>query len=172
LENLEDKKRLTSVATQADVRLVIVDSLSGAYRGDENDARIVGVIRWLAALARDTRVIWALNAPTPIAPDRRLSVIKNNLGAFPSPIGMDITEAGLSFSPAPEAAGRETQEDKACDLLLTLLRDGAILSTDVKRAADEAVISWSTVKKAQKKLCIAPKKRGDRWFWSLPGRGE
>jgi hypothetical protein len=44
-------------ARQPDVRLVVVDSLSGAVAGkcDENSSDMLRIVQWLARLARDTR---------------------------------------------------------------------------------------------------------------------
>jgi hypothetical protein len=36
------------------VRFAVIDSLSGASQGDENSIEVLGVVKWLAALARDT----------------------------------------------------------------------------------------------------------------------
>ena len=36
------------------VRFAVIDSLSGASQGDENSIEVLGLVKWLAALARDT----------------------------------------------------------------------------------------------------------------------
>ncbi len=57
--NLMDNEHRRAIAHAArldDVRLVVVDSLSGATAGhrDENSTEMLQVVKWLAALARDT----------------------------------------------------------------------------------------------------------------------
>jgi hypothetical protein len=55
LDNPTHKGRLTGLAYLPDVKLIVVDSLSGANsRGKEKDTEILPMVQWLAALARDT----------------------------------------------------------------------------------------------------------------------
>ncbi len=54
LDNPAHKGRLTELAFMPDVKLIVVDSLSGANsRGKEKDTEILPMVQWLAALARD-----------------------------------------------------------------------------------------------------------------------
>lgn len=53
LDLTEHQDEVTAMANWPDVKLVIVDSLRGAHRGDENSSSIE-VVKWLAQLARDT----------------------------------------------------------------------------------------------------------------------
>jgi len=53
LDLTEHQDQVTDMANWPDVRLVVVDSLRGAHRGDENSSSIE-VVKWLAQLARDT----------------------------------------------------------------------------------------------------------------------
>jgi hypothetical protein len=54
LENPAHRKAIARAARQPEVRFIVVDSLSGASQGDENSIEILSVVKWLAALARDT----------------------------------------------------------------------------------------------------------------------
>lgn len=54
LEDPAHREAILRLATDARVRLIVVDSLRGAHRGDENDSSVVEVVLWLAGLARDT----------------------------------------------------------------------------------------------------------------------
>jgi hypothetical protein len=50
----EHQRAITAMAFRPDVRFVVVDSLRGAHRGDENSSDMIHVMGWLAELARDT----------------------------------------------------------------------------------------------------------------------
>jgi len=53
LEHPEHQTRITSMASSPDIALVVVDSLSGANgRRDENSSDMLGVVKWLAELAK------------------------------------------------------------------------------------------------------------------------
>lgn len=54
LDGLEGKRVVQKRAQDSDVKLVIVDSLRGVHRRDENTSESGGIIMWLAAVARDT----------------------------------------------------------------------------------------------------------------------
>lgn len=54
LDNKAHREIITKRATLAEVRLIVVDSLSGSSRRKENDTEILAVLQWLATLARDT----------------------------------------------------------------------------------------------------------------------
>jgi putative DNA primase/helicase len=50
----EHQQVVKSLAGQAEVRLIVVDSLRGIHRGDENSSASMEIVKWLAELARDT----------------------------------------------------------------------------------------------------------------------
>lgn len=54
LGNISHREAIVRVATQAEVRLIILDSLRGCHREDENSSGLVNIIAWLSQLARDT----------------------------------------------------------------------------------------------------------------------
>jgi hypothetical protein len=54
LDNPLHKQALHSLAFRDDVRLIIVDSLRGIHSGDENSSDLIGLVKWLAELARDS----------------------------------------------------------------------------------------------------------------------
>lgn len=132
-------------------------------------------IRGSSAIVQTTRVVWAVDAPdTGYEESKRLSVIKSNLARFPEPVGFTIgDEARLVFGDAPEAPRKETQTDKAVDLLRALLTSGPVTANDVRDETDEAGISWATVSRAKKILGIVPVRDADnKRCWSLPARDE
>jgi len=54
LDDPEGKRVVLKRAQDSDVRLVVVDSLRGVHRRDENASESAGIIMWLAAVARDS----------------------------------------------------------------------------------------------------------------------
>lgn len=136
-----------------------------------SDRTTLDMLRGYSGIVQPARVIWALDIPDPSTPDRkRLSVIKNNLGRFPDPIGLTIGAAGIAFGNAPERPRQESQLDKACDLLLSLLAHQPVKADELKAEADGAGISWDTMKRAKDKLGIVARRDGRErvWRWALP----
>jgi len=54
IDNAAHRHAIEMVARQDDVRFIVVDSLSGASTRDENSSDTLGLVIWLAELARDT----------------------------------------------------------------------------------------------------------------------
>lgn len=54
LDSSSDKKYIEYLMHLPDVRLLVLDSLRGAYPGDENASDIITITKWLAKLSRDT----------------------------------------------------------------------------------------------------------------------
>jgi hypothetical protein len=54
LDTLSHRQAIEELAHRPEVRLVVVDSFSGASRRDENSSESLAAVQWLAALARDT----------------------------------------------------------------------------------------------------------------------
>jgi len=189
------------------VKLLVLDSLRGAYKGDENTSDTLDLLNRLAALARDTQIavlvvhhlrkrgmlddnkinldrvrgssaivqiprcVWAIDRPDPLTPDViRLSQIKNNLARFPEPIGFEISETGITWREAPTEPEAPTQREQAADLLLTLLKDGPRLATELYEEAEQAGISKITLKRAKKALGVVAVRKEGHWWWALPAR--
>jgi hypothetical protein len=130
-------------------------------------------IRGISTILQYSRLIWALDTPDLINPEnKRLSVIKSNLGRKPEPVGVVIGDTGVSFGAAPKAPHTETLADKAADLLLALLADEPVRSTELENEFKQAGISWRTANDAKKKLGIVAVKNGEYWYWSLPAKGH
>lgn len=207
----EHQQIVRTMTCRPEVRLLVVDSLRGVHRGDENSSASMEVVKWLAELARDTgkdvllshhlrkrglfdvddkvsldrirgssaiiqtaRLVWAIDQPDQGSETRRLSIIKNNMARFPEPIGLSISDLGMSFGDAPEAPRQESQLDKAIDLLRALLNSGPVASTDLKDEAEGAGLSWDTFKRAKTKLGVVAARDGKerKWYWSLPARED
>lgn len=210
LDEAGHQAALRVLAEREDIGLIVIDSLRGANTKDENSSETMGMVKWLAELARDSgkpillthhlrkrgvfdldgvdlerlrgssaivqaaRVVWALD--TPDAQDKankRLQVVKSNLAKFPDPVGMTISDIGVTFGIAPEPPRIETVADKAADLLLALLSDDPMQSDNLRTEVEKAGVSWRSAQRAKAKLGIVSIKREDgRWYWSLPARDE
>ena len=55
LDDQRGRAAVRAAALKSDVQLIVVDSLRGAHRGDENSSETADLVIWLAKLARDTR---------------------------------------------------------------------------------------------------------------------
>jgi hypothetical protein len=128
-----------------------------------------------SVIAQVARVIWALDVPNPAEPNnRRLMVIKNNLGPFPEPLGMTIGDDGLHFGPPPQevlpprAASPGSEFNRAAALLQELLANGPLPANHVIAQARAAGLSEPTLKRAKRWLGIKSNKLPGEWQWELP----
>lgn len=126
-------------------------------------------LRDSSVIAQRARIIWAIDAPDDDDKEnRRLYVIKNNLSRFPEEIGYRVTDRGLSFGNAPLPPRKETQLDRAMELLKTFLAKEPQKSWAIEEEAKNAAISMDTMRRAKEKLGINAVKVDNSWFWSLP----
>lgn len=126
-------------------------------------------VRGSGTITQTARVVIGIDRPDLYLPDtRRLRTLKMSWGPNPEPVGFTISNDGLTFCDAPEEAKKETQADKAGDLLLALLRSGPMRSTELQEEFEGAGISWKTAKRAKGKLGIVAVKKPDGWHWGLP----
>jgi len=208
LANPQHLNCLFSAAHLDDVRLIVIDSLSGADPTAEKSVEYAQNINLLAALARDVnkpillthhlrkqgmfdpdgeitldrvrgstailqfaRLVWALDVPDKTDKEhKRLSVIKSNLAKFPDPIGMRISDTGVSFDKAPEPPHVETLTDKGVDLLLSLLASEPMLATEVQAEFEGAGLSKKVMWNAKQALSIVSVRKDNKWYWSLPAK--
>lgn len=128
-------------------------------------------LRDSSAIPQYARVVWAIDEPdAELKEKKRLYVIKNNLTRFPEPIGFQIRDNGLDFGEAPKPPRKETQADKAADLLRVLLASEPKSQDFIKTEAEGAGISMATINRAKANLNIVSKKVGTVWYWSLPAK--
>ncbi|MCE5209882.1 MAG: AAA family ATPase [Chloroflexi bacterium] len=125
-------------------------------------------VRGSSAIVQAARVVWALDKPNRNSSKIRLSMIKNNLTRFADPIGLEITEDGVTFGDAPSEPKDETVTDRAADLLIALLSRGPLPQSEIEQEFKGAGISNATMYRAKNKLHIVSKREGTRWLWGLP----
>lgn len=205
----EHQARLAELAMRPDVKIIVVDSLSGADPTAEKSTEDAKSINWLAALARDcqkpillthhlrkrgmldtegevdldrvrgistilqyARVIWAIDTPDLTNKEtKRLSVIKSNLAKKPKPIGFTINDT-IEFTDAPEKPRNDGPQDRAMDLLLSLLAKGPMKASDIEDNFNGAGISRRAMFDGKKALSIVATRRENRWYWALPAEEE
>jgi hypothetical protein len=137
----------------------------------DGDALTLDRVRGSSALMQPARVVWGVDTPDPANQEtRRLSVIKCNLAPKPTPLGFSIGDGGLTFTTPPEPPRQETLQDKAADLLLSLLAAGPQPAASLQAEFNAAGISWAAAHRAKDKLSLSVVRRGKAWIWSLPYR--
>ena len=134
---------------------------------------IAGAARSILAITR---------TPNKEAPAERYMVqVKSNLAPTGSAILFEVAEKGVDFisememtaeeafqSLAPKRGRPNDKEIKAKEILLEMLKDGEMLSSDCEERLEAAGFKKSTIKKAKKKAGVISRKRGFLWYWSLP----
>jgi hypothetical protein len=130
-------------------------------------------VRGMSTILQFSRLIWALDTPDLTNTDnKRLSVIKTNLGKKPDSIGITIGDDGVTFGTAPEIPHTETVSDRAIDLLLALLADEPMRATTIEDEFKQAGISNAAMRRAKDRLKVISIKDRDGWKWSLPLKGQ
>jgi len=131
-------------------------------------------LRGFSGIAQYARMIWALDIPNQNQPENiRLAMIKSNLSRRADPLGMQITEEGITFGDPPEEPKVQTLVDQGIDLLLALLARGPELQAKIEQDFKGKGISAMTMRRAKKDLRVVSFRQGDRWYWSLPaGKDE
>lgn len=128
-------------------------------------------LRGSSAIPQACRLVWSIDAPDPWCTElRRLAVIKSNLGPFAPPLGFQIEDTGVHFGPPPSMPSQESAEDRACALLLILLAQTPMSARRLQQEGERAGISWTTMKRAKKRLHVVAIKDGatGRWYWGFP----
>lgn len=126
-------------------------------------------LRGSSAIVQTARMVWALDTPDPNAKNwRRLQVVKSNLAAFPTALGLTVGNEGVKFGLAPSQPKVEGPMDRAIDLLRALLQDEPQPADAIKAEFDGAGISEKTMKRAKARLGIVSRKDKTGWSWSLP----
>jgi hypothetical protein len=128
-------------------------------------------VRGSSAIVQFARVVWALSCPdTANRATKLLEQIKNNLGCFPEPIGMTVSEQGIEFGMAPTVPHVETVSERAGDLLLNLLVSGQRKQTEIAAEVRGAGISEATANRVKARLGIVAVRKDNAWYWCLPTR--
>lgn len=173
-EMLRVIKQLAELARDTGKPVLLTHHLRKRGILDLDDKITLDRIRGSGVISQTARAVWAIDIPDPNQPDRRrLSLVKCNLsGNRPEPLGFTIADGGLTFGTAPETPKKETQLDRACDLLRTLLDDGPMTQRDIEAESKGAAIGWRTVERAKDTLGIVVSRVSGCWLWALPAKRE
>jgi hypothetical protein len=173
---------LASFADQTGIAVVVLRHFNKAskldviYRG-QGSIGFIGIARSGLVVGHD-----------PDDPSRNvLASSKSNLGPIPPSLAYRLVNCendaarvdweGVSYHTAqtitdqPQDEEGRTALDEAVDFLRDRLANGRTLSTAVQKSAREAGLAWDTVRRAQRKLRIVPKKAQEQdgqWTWALP----
>jgi hypothetical protein len=133
-------------------------------------------LRGSSAIPQFARLIWVLDVPDLCNKQvKRLSVIKSNLGQFPTPIGIKIGEGGVDFSDAPKQRQAISPADRGADLLISLLKEGPRPQTEIDDYFERAGIGRRTLAKVKSQLGIESYKdkvKNGAWYWNLQSGGD
>jgi hypothetical protein len=177
---------MAELAEDTRVALVVVRHLNKGFAGNPlyRGGGSIGII----GAARAGMVI----APDPSDDSRRvLAMTKCNLAPMPQALAFRLVsdeqykvarvkwEGTTSHSASDLLSAPTDEEEKgalgeAVEFLRDALEDGQRASKDVQREAREAGVSERTLRRAQKRLKIRPRKVGvpgsdsQRWVWELP----
>jgi hypothetical protein len=127
-------------------------------------------LRGSGAITQPARVVWTLDKPDMRSgTNRRLSVLKSNLAAFPEPIGMWVNEGVVRFGAAPERPVGERELERGVGVLRALLADGERPFEEVVVVCRAAGMTEGTMRRAKKVLGVrsirVPGTTG--WYWAL-----
>jgi putative DNA primase/helicase len=161
--------------------------------------RFIGSVAFVAAARTAFMVVRDVDDE-----DRRLFLpVKNNLGPLGKGLafrleqrivgeaGKGIVASSVAWESEPvtiaadqalqaadaQAGGDHSAASEAEEFLQRVLAGGPVAAAEIKREAQDAGLSWATVRRAQGRLGIRPVRRAEsgdglaahgRWFWSLP----
>ena len=170
-------KSLASLATRYDCAILVIHHVT-KKDPREPDVLTPERVRGSSVIVNMGRSVIGVDIPDPETPDpanprRRVFVLKGNIGRKPAPVGMDIGDAGLTFTlDAPTPPRPDTALNRAVDFLAARLDRGPVPTTDLEREAAAQGLSAASINRARKTLgAVAVKDIHGRWLTSLPYKG-
>jgi len=174
-EIIDDLKFLAELAQKTQLPILLIHHLRKKGGNDYGESIDIDRIRGTSAIAQIPRVVIAINTPDIDFPDRRqLRVIKNNLGLFPEPIGISITDHGIDIIPDPGKANRFekiNQSSRAKKFLKEYLKDGPKNSVEIYDEGANQEIDKQTLIRVKTSLGIFARREGKAWVWQI-GNGK
>jgi hypothetical protein len=149
--------------------ILVTHHLRKAGIGD-SDVVTLDRVRGHTAITQLARIVWALDIPDPTDTGNiRLSVIKSNLSEMPRPLGFRLQRPCVfTFGPAPAPPRVETVADRTRELLLSILADGPVPTSEVLDALKAHGISERTYRRVKREMSLVSVKKGNSWLTSLP----
>jgi len=171
-ESSKELKYLADLAKRCQIPILVVHHLRKKSKFDSSQRIEIDRIRGSSGIAQFPRCIMALNTPNTDFPDKRkLQVIKNNLGRYPEPIGITITDHGIdSITDIEKWSKAEpiTQREKAKDFLRDFLKDGLKPSNDIYAEGEKRGLDEQTLRRAKNDLRVVARREGKIWVWESP----
>jgi hypothetical protein len=159
-------KFLAGIAKYTAKPVIVTHHLNKPNRNFKQDRITLDRVRDSSAIVQYARLVWAIDAPdAELAHQKRLYIIKSNLGEFPQPLGFVVTATGLVFGDAPQQPKRQTELERARQWLLEILQDGPVLAKEVYELAAAENIAKSTLERAKKDKNVVSTKEAGIWHW-------
>jgi len=171
----------SDLARDTGIALLVVHHFGKASKGEK--AASLDRLRGSSAIAATARVVWGVDRPQSATRDEdpamRLSVVKNNLGPFPRPLGFVVGERGVEWCDAPtlEVDRNAPSRGNARAFLTSELHRGPRPVGELLDTASAQGISKDALYRARKAMHLVdvtdetdPQRR--RKLWSLPAPSE
>jgi len=175
-EFIQQLKYLASLAQKKQIPIIVIHHLRKKAKYESAETIDIDCIRGSSAISQIPRVIIGVNVPNSDYPDKRkLQVIKNNLGRYPEPIGLTITDHGIEIVPIIERnadSQNNTQRDLAKDFIKDFLKDGFKPSTEIYNEGAKKGLNEQTLQRAKKELGIIARREGRIWVWGFTDNEE
>ena len=167
-------KALGAVAERTGCAVILIGHLN--KKGGAAQYRGLGSIDIYAA-ARSVLTVGIMD-------DMRVAVhSKSNLAPPGAPVGFNLDpDFGFAWQGGQDIDvddlfrdskhKRESQSDRAKQLILTMLADGAVESKKIMRASEAQGISEKTLNRAKTDLGVYSFKRGETWYWDMPAETQ
>lgn len=162
-------QRLATIAERTGTAVVVIHHTKKMREDEDITANSSRGSNALVGLVRSQI---GIDKPDPQSPWCRLSMLKENLGLKPAPIGFRISDTGLEFGKAPERPRSETGHDRATAFLITNMRKGVWHSAaELTELAIQEGIASVTLHRARVALGITKpdglRKEGGAWQWRI-----
>lgn len=159
--------RLGEIARDTNAAVVVVHHCK---KGDPERPLTMDDVRGSNSQVASAVSVIGIEAPDAGNDWRKVSILKSNVSAQPTPIGFKHVGGKPEFGPLPEPAKRKTELTRAEAFLRRELAAGERPASELEELAYKREhFSEATIKRAKRKLHVTSKKQGKRWFCSLPG---
>lgn len=173
---IQQLKYLANLAQKKQIPILLIHHLRKKSKFESTEHIELDSIRGSSAIAQIPRVVIAVYVPNLDYPDKRkLEMIKCNLGKFPDPIGITITDHGIEIVPIIDSNANHqstTQRELAKDFIKDFLKDGFKPSTVIYDEGAKKGLDRQTLQRAKKELGIIVRKEGRIWVWGFKGNKE
>ena len=163
--------RLAGLARDTGIAILLIHHPRKLRLG-EHDAISLDRVRGHSGIIQFPRSILAIEKPDPSLPEiRRLKQIKMNMKEKAEAIGFELVRGfGLKSQDAPQEVKKETQVDRAIDLVKSQLFKGAKPCRGIYDMGEELGLSGASLRRAKGKLNVVDVRREGVVYWSYPAQ--